>query len=325
MKTVATIISVVFMLLSGPFIGFPRLFEIAHAGTIKGSVVNETIDKKGMENLEVTLFQYQNNKATEINRTRADRKGLYVFKNIEPEKDRKYYTAASYKDVTYYSEMLDFQQPNNEINMDVAVFEPTDQDDHIRIKVHHILVNVYEDSLAFNEIIVVENTGNTTYIGKPRADSGKNQTLLVSLPGEASDIQLMSPSLVNTGNGLIDTSAIIPGTKQIAFSYWIHPGAASYLFEKKFNRQTEKFNMIFPDKGIRVRSDQLEIKTSAGNSGQHYIYLEGENLATDAQIAVQLSRPRQTHLFQWLIAGLLTLLMGTAFSLSFFKTKKPQR
>jgi hypothetical protein len=317
MKTFAAGILTVFFLLSGPF--------AAHAGAIKGSVLNGTLDKKGMGDLEVTLFQYQNDKATEINRTRADQKGLYVFKDVQPQKDRKYYTAVSYKDVTYYSDALDFEQQNNPPNLDLAVFEPTDQDDHIRIKVHHILANVYEDGLAFNEIIVVENTGNTTYIGRPRADSGKNQTLQFSLPGGGSDIHPMTPSLVSSGNALIDTSAIIPGTRQIAFSYWVHPGAGTYRYEKRLNRQTQKFEMIFPDEGIRVGSDQLKIKTAEGNSGQHYIYLEGENLATNAQIAVELSRPRETKPFKWLITGLLTLVIGTAFSLSFLKTKKPQR
>jgi hypothetical protein len=73
------------------------------------------------------------------------------------------------------------------------------------------------------EIMILENKGNKVYVGVRVFKSGRNATLRISLPKEAINVQLMSPSLIKSGAGLMDTSEIRPGTKKILFSYQINP------------------------------------------------------------------------------------------------------
>ena len=190
---------------------------------------------------------------------------------------------------------------------------------------HHILVENFNDVLEFKEIMIVENTGNKVYVGVQDFKSGRNATLQISLPKEAINIQLMSRSLIKSGAGLMDTSEIRPGTKKILFSYQINSARSYYKFKKDFHLNTDKFNIIVPENGIKVRSDQLEIKGPAENSGQRFYYLSGENLSKGSQVVLELALSTANSLFKWGIIGLVALVFGTAFTLKFMRGKKYQQ
>ena len=311
------------MILATPFFRID-LAEAQLSGLIRGRVINQSLSQKGVENLEVTLYNYFKDKASEISRIRTDKAGLFVFEAINSGKDRAYYTAVRYKKVDYFSQMLNFDKDTN-INFDLTVFEPTQQAKDIHIKMHHILVENFNDVLEFKEIMIVENTGNKVYVGVQDFKSGRNATLQISLPKEAINIQLMSRSLIKSGAGLMDTSEIRPGTKKILFSYQINSARSYYKFKKDFHLNTDKFNIIVPENGIKVRSDQLEIKGPAENSGQRFYYLSGENLSKGSQVVLELALSTANSLFKWGIIGLVALVFGTAFTLKFMRGKKYQQ
>jgi hypothetical protein len=290
------------------------------SGIITGSVRNKTLSEKEMGGIEVTLYQHIQDQVSEIGRTQTDPNGQYVFRGIHTDKNRAYHTLAHYKEVAYFSAMQNFQG-KNEIKLDVAVFETTDQKKDIRIKTHHVLVETLKDGLAFKEIMIIENKGNRSYVGAPAVGSDKRQTLRVSLPTEAIDVQLMSPSLVNTAAGLIDSSAIIPGTKRVLFSYIIRPTRPTYKFERDISLDTEGFNFIFPEKGVQATSDQLEMKGPAENQGQRLFYLSGDNLKQGSKIEIELNRPKTYGHFKIIISGLVVLVIATGFILPLIKKK----
>ncbi len=58
------------------------LAEADLSGLIRGRVINQSLNQKGVENLEVTLYQFFKDKASEISRIRTDKTGLFVFEGI---------------------------------------------------------------------------------------------------------------------------------------------------------------------------------------------------------------------------------------------------
>jgi len=293
-------------------------------GKIKGSVLNKTLNGTRVKDLEIILYQYKENKGAEVARTKTDPNGSFLFQGLNRDKQISYYASAKYKEVNYFSEMTHFLK-KKELSFDLSVYETTDQDKDIHIKMHHILLetdNNTKDTFVVREIMIVENQGNKTYTGSKEVQPGKKETLRISLPKNAKNIQSMLPLAVNPWDGFSTVTAFSPGTKRIIFSYTIKPGGADYKFEKNLYLKTDSFNFIFPKNGIQVKSDQLIYKGPTPNSDQRFSYLAGKDMTEKSKVVIRLSLPSTDNLFKWVIAGPVMVLVGTGFVLFLIKGRK---
>ena len=301
------------------------LAEESPVGVVKGNVINKKLNETRVKDLEIILYQYKENKVTEVARTKSDSDGLFLFQGLDTDKRISYYAYAKYKEVEYLSAMTHFLG-KKELSFDLRVYEATDQDKDIHIKMHHILLetdNNTKDTFEVREIMIVENQGNKTYVGSKEVEPGKKETLRISLPKNAKNIQSMFPMVVNPWGDLSTVTAFGPGTKRIIFSYTIKPEGADYKFEKNLYLETDSFNFIFPENGIQAKSDQLTYKGPTPNSDQRFSYLAGKNLMKKSRIVIQLSFPSTDNVFKWVITGLVIALVGTGFVLSLVKRWKP--
>jgi len=303
------------------------------SGIIKGKVTNKTLNGKGMDGIEVILHQQVKGKESESGRSRTDQTGSFVFEGVNLVKEAVYYTSGEYRGLSYYSKgsHLHGKAP---LSLDLEVYEPTENDKQIHVNMHHIFFELDQGgSLKAKELMIVENQGNTVYIGTQNVKSGKRETLKVSLPKEASGIQYIDPLMpccvVETEEGFTDTMEIRPGTKKVSFSYTIDTTGSSYAFIKGISLDTDHINFIIPNSGpntgIKVISEQLEIKESTVKSGQSFYHLSGKTLNKGARIVVELSGlPWMKSLYKWIIIGLVILLVGTGLAIPFLNRQKQQ-
>ena len=204
------------------------------------------------------------------------------------------------------------------------VYETTDRDEYIGIKMHHIFLESGGPPFDIREALVVENSGNRTYVGSKEVQPGKRETLRISLPEKATGLQFMQPSIVNTEGGFSDTKEIKPGTKNIIFSYRINPEKSNYTFKKKIDLKTDNLRFIFPDAGMSARSDQLELQKPIANGEHRFLYLSGKDLSKGSQVLVTLSFPGGPvgkNIFKGVIIGLAILLVGAGFVFSYRKRR----
>lgn len=324
MGPIQTMRNIIFFLLLFLFLPGTSFAEELPPGEIKGSVLNKTLNGTRVKDLEIILYQYKENKGAEVARTKTDPNGSFFFQGLNRDKRISYYASAKYKEVDYFSEMIHFLE-KKELSFDLSVYETTDQDKDIHIKMHHILLetdNNTKNTFVVREIMIVENQGNKTYVGSKEVQPGKKETLRISLPKNAKNIQSMSPMTVNPWDDFSIFNAFSPGTKRIIFSYTIKPGAVDYKFEKNLYLKTDSFNFIFPENGIQAKSDQLIYKGPTPNSDQGFSYLVGKNMTGESKIVIRLSLPSTDNLFKWVIVGLVMVLVGTGFVLFLIKGRK---
>ncbi len=324
MGPIQTMRNIIFFLLLFLFLPGTSFAEELPPGEIKGSVLNKTLNGARVKDLEIILYQYKENKGAEVARTKTDPNGSFLFQGLNRDKRIPYYASAKYKEVDYFSEMTHFLE-KKELSFDLSVYEATDQNKDIHIKMHHILLetdNNTKDTFVVREIMIVENQGNKTYVGSKEVQPGKKETLRISLPKNAKNIQSIFPMAVNPWGGFSTVTAFSPGAKRIMFSYTIKPGGADYKFEKNLYLKTDSFNFIFPENGIQAKSDQLIYKGPTPNSDQGFSYLVGKNMTGESKIVIRLSLPSTDNLFKWVIAGLVMALVGTGFVLSLLKGRK---
>jgi hypothetical protein len=289
-------------------------------GVIKGRVLNKTLDNSGVGGAEVRLYLAQGHENSEIGQTKSDNNGYFTFHNNTLDRENSYFISTKYKEVEYFSPEIKFED-NKVPTSELIVYETTDQNQNIHIKMHHIILKINKDSIAVEELMIVENQGNRAYVGSQEVQPGNRETLRVFLPEGATNIQAMSPLMaLKAEDGFIDTMAIKPGIKRMAFAYTINSTETNYKFTKRVNLKTDNLDFIFPDSGVKVKSEQLELKESLMNDGKRFFTLSGKNFTPDSQIVVEISGlPRTGNLFKWVIIGLVAVLIGTGFTLSFMK------
>lgn len=245
--------------------------ESVYTGLIQGKVTNRTLDNKGETGLEVFLYLHAGNQGQELARTNTGADGSFSFPDQDMAKKRLYYIFANYKGIGYFSRVGAFDDSktadgNKNLVLDLNVAEITDKDDDIGITMHHVLMEMDVDKgiLRIKELMVVQNRGTHTYVGNREAALGKKETLHISLPEGAVDFQnlqgLRSSDIVPTGNDVVDTAPIKPGTKRIQFSYSIDTKGKDYKFLKAFNLETKQFGIIFSDTGLQMVSNQLTLQ-----------------------------------------------------------------
>ncbi len=327
MRQIRNIGRIAFLIIIFSLLPMTSVAENSSLGVISGKVLNKTLNHKGMEGLEVILQLYVEGRKSDVYRTRTDKDGFYSFQKIIADQNAFYQLTAKYKNIEHYSQAIQVQGKSG-ASVDLSVYETTDQDNDIHIKMHHIFFETENGSFQINEAIIVENRGNRVYIGNQEVRPGVKETLRISLPKEAFNLQFeqhLSPFIVNMAEGFVDTSAIKPGTRRIQFSYALGPTDLNYAFTKGLYHQTENLIIVFPDQGFQVKSDQLDLKGPMINSGQQYYNLSGKNFTKGSQIAIELSPVRNKNPFQWIIVGMLILLAGIGFTLSFIKQKNFRR
>jgi len=316
--------NIIFFLLLLLFLPGASFSEELPPGEIKGSVLNNTLNGIRVKDLEITLYQYKSSKATEVARTKTEPDGSFLFQGLNRDKRISYYASAKYKEVDYFSEVTHFLE-KKELFFDLSVYESTDQDKDIHIKMHHILLetdNNTKGMFVVREIMIVENQGNKTYVGLKEIQPGKKETLRISFPKNAKNIQSMFPMAVNPWGSFSTVTAFSPGEKRIILSYTIKPEGTDYKFEKTLYVKTDSFNFIFSKNEVQAKSDQLINKVSTQNSDRRFSYLSGKNMTGDSKIVIRLSLPSTGNLYKWVIAGLVIILVGTGFVLSLVKRRK---
>lgn len=298
------------------------------SGIIKGQVTNKTLNGKGMDEIEVVLHQKVEGKESERGRTRTDKTGFFAFNDVNPIKEAIYYTSTEYKGLRYYSNGSHFHM-KAPLTLDLVVYETTENDKQIHAKMHHIFFELNEGTLNVQELMIVENQGNTVYIGSQNMKSGKRETLKISLPKEATNIQYIEPFMpccvIETEEGFTDTEDIRPGIKKFSFFYTVDTTGSSYTFVKGITLDTDHIDFILPKIGVTVMSNQLEVREFRATSGKGFFHLSGKNVNKGARIIVELSGlPWMKSLYKWIIIGLVILLIGTGLAFPFVNQKKLQ-
>lgn len=324
MRKIQRIVFIAFLIMIFSLVLMILMANDSSPGVINGRVLNETLDNKGFEGLEVILQAYVEGEEPEVSHTKTDQTGFFSFQNISMDQKIFYHISTSYKDIEYIGRVMQFQGKNT-LSVDLSVYETTDQNVDISIKTYHIFLEINNDSIWINEALIVENRGDRVYVGSEGLQSGKKETLRVSLPKEASNLQFsqdVTPFLVRTAEGFVDTTEIRPGTRRILFSYTVGSADLNYKFIKNLHYKTDNVIVIFPENGVKVKSDQLEIKGSTMNSGKQFFHLSGTNFAKGSRIAIELAPTGNKEFFKWVIVGMLILLVGLGFALPFIRKKK---
>jgi hypothetical protein len=260
-------------------------------GTIRGSLTNGTTGEQ-VSGVEVALQRYQGEQEKEKQTTISDSQGNFLFGDLERGEGTGYSLQIIYKGVEYYSPILMFPDQETEIPFDMAVYETTDSDKEISILRHHVLLEPGDGALWVREMMIVENRGNRVFVGTHEIATDKKETLRISLPPRAEELQLlrglMSCCVVDMEDGFADTMDIKPGRKEVLFAYKVGYNGSRLDLSKRINMKTDSLDFFVPDRGIKVEGENVTYAGLIGEPGKQFLRFSGSELARGGDVVLTL-------------------------------------
>jgi hypothetical protein len=205
--------------------------------------------------------------------------GTFVFKEVDLQPQYFYGAMAVFDGVTYSSEILAPKNGADRLDIDVPVYETTQDASAIQVQQMHVLFNFAQDGLEMTEIYALSNTGIRTVKDAVKLDDGKAATMRYPLPKDA-DFIFFQPDtadrFVKFAGGFADTSALLPGGQgdRFAVQYMV-PYSQDRTFEYTAPVDIKALNFLLPQgSGVTLKGDGLAgpqpVTLEAGKSYEVY-------------------------------------------------------
>ncbi len=265
--------------------------ENGAVGMISGGLINGTTGER-VPGVEVVLQRYEGNQEKEKQKSHSDPQGRFSFPNLNRSKGNSYRLQAVYQGVEYNSHLIAFEDQKQEIPFEMTVYETTDSDEKLSVVMHHLLAQPQDGVLWVKEVMVVENRDNRVFVGAREIAPDKKETLRISLPPRAQELQLgrglMSCCIVDLQDGFADTMDIKPGRKEILFAYKVESGGPSLNLSKQINLKTDSLDFFIPNQGIRAGGKNIQYAGLIGKPDNQFLHFTGKGLAKGSQVVLNL-------------------------------------
>lgn len=258
-------------------------------GKMEGQVVDGTKDAKlaVTDTLTVTLYMVPSGATSMVTQTTtADANGRFAFSNLDTISTTQYALATTYNGIGYFSGVLAFD--NNQLTMPVSltVYENTSDPASVRVSQSHTVMNVTTRQFAVQQIVVVDNKTDRTFVG---SGTGPHRvTLTLPMLQGAQNVQFENPSANNTSltgtDTILYTEPIQPGGDQIVYQYTVPFTPTTYNFSVKVPYDSDKFSILLSDVGATIQSSQLTASSFPVPSGMNYIMSSADNVKAGTTI-----------------------------------------
>lgn len=290
-------------------------------GTIEGQVINDTENGGSVDSQEVILTTYLGEEEIETESTTTDSDGFFRFSEISTEPGLSYDVEVHYQEVEYKSERLVFDDGNLIKSIKLIVYDATEDPEVIEVELAHIIIYVEPDILHVEEYLLFFNESDKAYVGTTSSsDESNRESLKFSIPKDAVELKadhgLMDCCIIITENGFIDTMPVLPGPKEVVYSYQIYPNSKKYVFSEDANYPIRNLTLLIQGDNIGVSSEQLFAGEPLSIESVTFNHLTGNNIARGEQVSVQLSGlpvTRNSADIVWLALVLAILFGGFLF------------
>ncbi len=265
---------------------------LVDAASISGRLINKTPKGKGVEGAEVTLTAYRNEQEAGKTTTSTDRNGRFEFQSVSSKPGETYTVTVRYQDAEYNTERVIMQNATATRSLEIPVYDSTPEPSQISVKVHHVVFAIADGSVRAEELLVVRNAGDRTFVGWKDVAGGRRATLQFALPAGAREVRygegLMECCIVPGEQGFVDTMDVKPGERQVVFSYALPPAGGRLQFIRPVDYPTEAVEVFVPEGVAQVSSEGLKPAGVVPGQGQKFQRFTGASLAAPAAIALTL-------------------------------------
>lgn len=261
-------------------------------GTIEGTVLNRTGGEAPVKGQEVELRALREDGSTvSTSVATTDDSGKFRFAGVPATDTSTYVLSTRFQDIEYQTSLKPSEVAEAAGKADVVVYESAN-DVGVQVELAHLVVEVDPATrdLTILEVAIVQNSTDRTLV--PKARDGR--TLWFSLPKGALHPEVTEGlDKVADPNkdveGLAYTGPILPGKRQVVYSYMLANPGGSFDIIKQVAYPTRKVNVLIADVGQGVKGPKLSSQQPVSIKDRNYLFLTGESFEAGQDLEVNLS------------------------------------
>ncbi len=235
--------------------------------------------------------------------------GRFSFRDVPVDPGHSYFISTEYEGA-FYTEGPIEAGGKGEASQDLVVYAVGRDIGAVRVTNHHIIVERKPDELHVTEIMVIENSGDTAYLGTGQDHAG-NSGVRLGLPASVKEFKAGmggdDQSVRVQGRDLASTRPIPPGTRPFSFTYHV-PFSGRMDLSHRLYFPTDKFVVLFEDPTLKLESSSLEYGGSRDQGERKFEIYQGSNFPVGAEVTMRVggasfwSNPK---IYPWLLAPFL--------------------
>ncbi len=226
--------------------------------SIKGNILNFTRNEP-LNNQKVELESVMADKVTSKDEI-VTNQGEFIFKKLLG--NIAYRIKIFYDGIEYSTDKFYFLPRENEKNVELTVYESTQDKKNISIKSSHFIISYDEDanSIVFAEIINIENKSRSIFVGQN--DFSEKVRKINSYP--------LFPKITNLGfphrsrdtfiiseDSVTDTLPMPPGNRRVVFTYVKNLNLFSTKLSRVFLNDIDSLTLIVPENKLSMAINGL--------------------------------------------------------------------
>jgi len=274
------------------------------AATVSVKVVNQTPGALNPAGLAVSLKLSQGEESRSYGPVRTDDHGVANFDIPAVTAEVQASASTAYQGVKYESDPVSLAPGTASVEIPLPVYEATSSSDQVVVTFHHSVLRPMKGSLQVTEMLMLENRGDRTYVGKRELQPGLRAVFEYALPPGYQQLELgtglMACCVVQLDGKLIDTMELKPGPRTVQFRYVIPAAEGELPFQPDITFATERYNVLV-DPALTVQS-----ATGLRNSDT----AEYKNLALISYEAANLAPGTTKASFNWMSRDWILVAWG---------------
>lgn len=267
----------------------------AATASITGVVVNGTHQNTHLAGQKVILQRTDGSSTSDIATAVTDGNGGFTFGNLPVDANVMYAAYTTFQRGLFSSQTVKLDSDTPAV-LQLTVYDTTNDDANLRVSVATLLVHQprsVNGLIGLGEIVTIENTGKTAFVGTPTGNASKPMQLLrFATPPNASNLSLGigfdGSQVITTDKGFGSTATVPPGTTDFAFSIDIpYTGTAADVSFKSVYPATRVVVLVPPD--MRVDGRDFAAQGVIESLGTRYQLFTVGNVAAGKQDSLRIT------------------------------------
>lgn len=246
----------------------PATTEATWTGEVTGTIVNRSPEGEVPDKVDVMLHAWDQNQGEKFMlHGESTAGGNFRFEEVSFEPGLVYAVMADYEEAMYYSEPHQVKAREDSFELEVPIYESSDDLSQVRVDQMHVLFYFAQGGLAVSEVYVLSNSGDHTVKDAVGLEDGTIATLQFPLPEEAANLYFeRDPGgrYVQVEGGFADTAPLVPGhaNNQIMLTYVLpYEDALTYTYTAPLEIASLSF-LYAEEGGLELEGEAL---TPAGS------------------------------------------------------------
>jgi len=249
-------------------------------GIVEGTLINESTGT-GAGGNDVYLKSFIGDRLTDEKLQITDKKGKFSFNNLSWV--NSYSIKINHEGIEYETAKMVFPPDKNKIKLNLPLFETTESDSKILLRLNHEILTIDKKTVSIAEIYDFENRDNKIFIGKLGNDNIR-QTLKFFVPENAINLSFVegldNQNVKRENNMLYDSSGFPPGRKRVVLNYAIPLEYGENTIRKEILYNSSTLLLLVDDKKELVKVSLLTELEPVTIENKKYLRWSGDNLKT---------------------------------------------